>query len=194
MSTVNYSTLDLIGREIESAKTKRNFFSKIIQDYKKKRPVLLRVHVPAKLFCRIKDLTESLEDKEFEFEINDVFAMIAKDILSAYNERIDGETLRRGLLSLEGKVVKRYGESEEFMKDFVKDAIPVTVSLEYAVARELEWIAHDMHEIAKDDDRVLSVEDMLRITFIDLSKKIQNGQIPDLRRRLVKFVKTGKTA
>ncbi|WP_100651042.1 hypothetical protein [Bacillus cereus] len=189
-----YSNLDLIGQEIESAKKQKNIFSKMVQGYKKKRPVLLRVHVPAKLFCRIKDLIESLEDKDYEFEVNDAFAMISRDILEAYSQRIDGEVLRRGFLSLEGKAIKRYGENEEFMKDFVKDSITVTVSLEYNVARELEWIAHDMHEIAKDDDRVLSVEDMLRITFVDLAKKIQMGQLPDLKKRLLKFVRTGKTA
>lgn len=173
------SMLDLIEKELQDLEVSKRLHERLISTWKKQRNVKLYVSVPARLYSRLESLVEHLPDKEFQFELNDTFDMLADDILLQYGKLIDAKQLYTGLQAMQGvKKIQNYeGESVTFREEINTQTL-ITVSLPYKTVLELEWIVDDVAANVLEAER-LTVEQLLHITFVDFAKRVKAGEVPN---------------
>lgn len=188
------SMLGLIEKELQELETSHKLHQRLLNGWKKQRNVKLYVSVPARLYSRLESLVEHLPDKEFQFELNDTFDMLADDILMQYGKLIDAKRLYAGLQAMQGvKKINNYeGESVTF-RDEVDVQTMVTVSLPYKTVLQLEWIVNDVAE-AVEEASMMTVEKMLHITFVNLAKRLQAGEVPNAAKLFSSHARGGVTS
>ncbi|MED1092176.1 hypothetical protein [Bacillus paramycoides] len=190
---MKFSRADLINQELRALE-KKGFWSKFTSEYSKQKPIVLNVTVPGLLYLRLKDLVPKLQDKDYEFCLDDTFQLLSDDILREYTKSLDAERMFYGLLSREGKIIKKIDGKEVFYKEMLKTNTSVNVSIKRETVLSLEWLCSDMFERVEEADRTYLVEDVLRVVFTDFAIRARRGEIPNLSRILGKYVRTGEIA